>query len=81
MLRSPHSADIVYESTPDGARFEIIANGPASGDAVVITDVTNRLLTIWGRRSRERSVTVNTDTVSAETVESVLWTAAMPWPA
>ena len=70
--RSPNNADIVYEHAPAGARFEVVENGPATGDAVVTTDIANRYLTIWGRRSAERPLTVDTDTVSAAVVESVL---------
>jgi len=81
VLRSPDTADIVYEHTPHGARFEIIDDGPASGDALVSTDAANRLLTIWGRRSIERPLTLDTDAISPDTVESVLWSAAQPWPA
>jgi uncharacterized protein (TIGR03083 family) len=79
VLRSPNTADIVYEHTPAGARFEVVENGTASGDAVVTTDVANRYLTIWGRRSAERPLTVDTDTASPAVVESVLWGAGTPW--
>jgi hypothetical protein len=81
VLRSPNTADIVYEHAPAGARFEVVENGPATGDAVVTTDIANRYLTIWGRRSAERPLTVDTDTVSAAVVESVLWGAGTPWAA
>jgi uncharacterized protein (TIGR03083 family) len=81
VLRSPNTADIVYEHAPAGARFEVVENGPATGDAVVTTDVANRYLTIWGRRSAERPLIVDTDTVSAAVVESVLWGAGTPWAA
>lgn len=79
VLRSPQTADIVYEHTSEGARFEIAEDGPASGDAVVTTDVANRLLTIWGRRSAERPLTIDTDAISRAVVESVLWGAGLPW--
>jgi hypothetical protein len=79
VLRSPGTADIIYEHTPTGARFEIVEDGPTSGDAVVTTDVANRYLTIWGRRSADRPLTVDTDTVSPAVVEAVLWGAGMPW--
>ncbi len=42
VLRSPNAADIVYEHSPAGARFEVVENGPAAGDAVVTTDTANR---------------------------------------
>jgi hypothetical protein len=80
VLRSPHTTDIVYEHTLRGARFEIVEDGPASGDAVVTTDAANRLLTIWGRRSRIRLLDVDTDSVSPQVVDSILWAASVPWP-
>jgi hypothetical protein len=79
VLRSPNTADIVYQHSPTGSSFEILENGPAGGDAVVVTDVANRYLTIWGRRSAERPLTVDTDAVSAAVVEAVLWGAGAPW--
>jgi hypothetical protein len=48
---------------------------------VVSTDAANRLLTIWGRRSSERTLTLDTDSVAGEIVESILWPSAVPWPA
>jgi len=51
-LRRPDTADIIYEHTDhDGAGFEIVEGGTASGDALVSTDAANRYLSIWGRRS------------------------------
>jgi hypothetical protein len=79
VLRSPSTADIVHQHSRTDSGFEVVENGPASGDAVVITDVANRYLILWGRRSAERSLTVDTDTVSAAVVESVLWGAGAPW--
>lgn len=78
VLRSPGCADLVYERSGGGARFEFVEQ-PATGDAVVITDTANRLLTIWGRRSAQRTLTVDTDTVSAALVKSVLWGTNAPW--
>jgi len=78
---TPAQGVAVYEHTPHGARFHIIDDGPANGDALVSTDAANRLLTIWGRRSLERPLTLDTDSISPDTVESVLWSAAQPWPA
>jgi uncharacterized protein (TIGR03083 family) len=79
VLRSSNTADVIYEHGPAGARFAVVENGPASGDAVVTTDMVNRYLTIWGRRSADRPLTVDTDTVSTAVVESVLWGAGTPW--
>ena len=44
VLRSPQTTDILHEHTQEGARFEVVEDGPASGDAVVTTDIANRLL-------------------------------------
>jgi hypothetical protein len=42
-LRRPDTADIVYEHTDhDGAGFEIVEGGTASGDVLVSTDAANR---------------------------------------
>ena len=79
VLRSPNTADILYQHSPTGSSFDIVENGCASGDAVVTTDVANRYLAIWGRRSAERPLTVDTDTVSTAVVEAVLWGAGTPW--
>lgn len=81
VLHSPGEADIAYRRTPRGAHFELSEDGPADGDALVTTDAANRLLTLWGRRSSERHLTVDTDTVPPETVASILWPAAVNWPA
>ena len=79
-LRRPDTADIIYEHTDhDGAGFEIVEGGTASGDALVSTDAANRYLSIWGRRSAQRPVTIDTDGVSPELVESLLWGAGRPW--
>lgn len=80
VLRSPGEADVVYRRTPQGACFELHDDRPVSGDALVTTDAANRLLTIWGRRSAGRDLTVDTDTVTPETVASILWPTAVPWP-
>jgi hypothetical protein len=79
VLRSPGTDDITYARTPRGSRF-VIEDGPAAGDALVTTDAANRLLALWGRRSNERHLSIETDSVAAKTVTSVLWPSATPWP-
>ncbi|MGH3788727.1 MAG: maleylpyruvate isomerase N-terminal domain-containing protein [Pseudonocardiaceae bacterium] len=61
VLRSPDQPDVVLIADTSGARFELIAGGPANGDAVVATDAVNRLLTLWGRRSSRREITITAD--------------------
>jgi uncharacterized protein (TIGR03083 family) len=78
VLRSPHTADVVYTHAATGACFTIEEDA-ATGDAVVNTDVANRYLSIWGRRSADRPVTIDTHTVSPAVVEAVLWGAGTPW--
>lgn len=80
VLRSPGAADVVYEHTTDGGAWFAFTEGEtATGDAVVSTDVGHRYLSIWGRRSAQRPVTIDTDGVSVEQVESLLWGAGDPW--
>jgi Mycothiol maleylpyruvate isomerase N-terminal domain len=82
VLRSPAAVDVVYEHTADGvAWFEFVEGATATGDALVSTDVANRYLSIWGRRSAHRPVTIDTDGVSPKLVESLLWGAGEPWDA
>ena len=79
VLRSPGADDITYVRTAHGARFDI-ESAPATGDALVSTDAANRLLTLWGRCSRGRDLSVDTDSIAADTVQKILWPSAMPWP-
>ena len=80
MLRSPDEPDIVLAHGRTGTRFELVGDGPASGDAVVSTDAGNRLLTLWGRRSSGRRLGLDADPEMAEKVVSVLWPSAVRWP-
>jgi uncharacterized protein (TIGR03083 family) len=80
VLRAADQPDVVLDADADGtARFELLPNLAAEGDAVVTTDPAHRLLTIWGRRSAERPVTIEADEPTSEVVSSVLWGAAVPW--
>jgi hypothetical protein len=80
VLRSPGEPDVVLAATADGARFELVDNGPAEGDAVVTTDAANRLLSIWGRRSVRHRITIEADPSLWATVNAVLWPFAVRWP-
>jgi hypothetical protein len=78
VLRSPGADDISYVRTAHGARFAI-ESAPATGDALVSTDAANRLLTLWGRCSLGRDLSVDTDSMAADTVNAILWPSAVPW--
>lgn len=80
VLRSPDQSDVVLIADTNGARFELIAGGPADGDAVVATDAVNRFLTLWGRRSSRREITITADPGLWSPVAGTLWSSAVRWP-
>lgn len=84
VLASPDQPDVVIEAGPAGARFAVAGrddrDGRADADILVATDAANRLLTLWGRRSSRRRLTVETDGVGFEAVGRMLWPAATTWP-
>jgi uncharacterized protein (TIGR03083 family) len=80
VLRSPDQPDVVLIAEADGARFELIADGPADGDAIVATDAVNRLLSIWGRRSGRRQIGIVADPGLWSAVAGTLWPSAVCWP-
>jgi hypothetical protein len=80
VLRSLGEPDVVLAATAEGARFELVDNGSAEGDAVVSMDAANRLLSIWGRRSVRRPITLEADPGLWAPVKAVLWPLAVPWP-
>jgi hypothetical protein len=67
------------QETPSREAEALMATLAEATPNAPTTDIANRYLTIWGRRSAERPMTVDTDTVSAAVVESVLWGAGTPW--
>jgi Mycothiol maleylpyruvate isomerase N-terminal domain/MDMPI C-terminal domain len=80
VLRSQGQPDIVLTVAPDGgARLEIGGDEPLTGDVVVSTDAVNRLLTLWGRRSSVRPVTVTGDPALWPAVAATLWGDAPAW--
>jgi len=80
VLRAPGQPDVVLGSDAEGnARFELVDDGPAGGDAVVVTDPADRLLVLWGRQSSKRPAAIEADPVTARAVSLVLWPAAVPW--
>lgn len=86
VLTSPDQLDVVIEAHTDGARFELVeaedrdGDGPANGDIVLATDAANRLLALWGRRSSQRQLSIETDGLGFEAIEPILWPAATTWP-
>lgn len=81
VLRSPGQPDVVLIVDADGAaRFELATDRPAAGDAVVSTDVVNRLLTLWGRRSSRRPISIAAEPGLWSTVATTLWPTAVAWP-
>jgi uncharacterized protein (TIGR03083 family) len=86
VLTSSGQPDVVIETGSAGVRFALVevedggGNGPAKGDIRLATDVANRLLVLWGRRSSQRQLSIETDGVGFEAIEPVLWPAATTWP-
>jgi uncharacterized protein (TIGR03083 family) len=84
VLSCPGQPDIVIETRTTGARFELIeaedCDGPTNGDILLATDAANRLLVLWGRRSSQRQLTIETDGLGFEAIEPVLWPATTTWP-
>jgi uncharacterized protein (TIGR03083 family) len=80
VLRAPGQPDVVLAAN-DGrnARFELVCEGTADGDAVVRIDAAHRLLILWGRRPSKRPVTIQADEAVSDTVSRVLWPNAISW--
>ena len=79
-LRSPGHADVILEVAAGEGRFEVSEHGSAKSDALVTSDAAQRFLVIWGRRPSTRPITIEAETITQQTVASVLWPAAIPWP-
>lgn len=80
VLRCPDQPDIAFVVDPAGAAHLEMADGePSTGDVVVSTDTVNRLLTLWGRRSSRRPVTVTGDPALWPIVAAALWGDAPAW--
>lgn len=80
VLRSPDRPDVVLVASAGTARFELVTDPPVDANAIVTTDSVNRLLTIWGRRSSRRQITISADPDLWSTVARTLWPAAVRWP-
>lgn len=80
VLRCPGRADIAFDSVASGrSALEISSSEPLEGDVVVETDPVNRLLTLWGRRSANRVVTVTGDPALWPAVAATLWEDGPAW--
>lgn len=79
-LRAPGLPDVALIADAQGnARYELMDEGSAGGDAVVCTDPAHRLLVLWGRRSSKRPLSIQADQAITKAVTSILWPAAIPW--
>jgi hypothetical protein len=80
VLRSPGQPDIALRVGPDGAAgFELSTGAELDGDLVVHTDAVNRLLTLWGRRSAARPVSITGDPARWPSVAAALWEDSAAW--
>lgn len=80
VLRCPDQPDIALDVTPAGvAALELSAGEPFDGDVLVETDTANRVLTLWGRRSSARKITITGDPALLPTVTTTLWEHTPAW--
>ncbi|WP_028932368.1 maleylpyruvate isomerase N-terminal domain-containing protein [Pseudonocardia spinosispora] len=80
VLRCPDQPDIALDVTPTGvAALELSTGEPFDGDVLVETDTANRLLTLWGRRSSTRTITITGDPALLPTVTTALWQNTPAW--
>jgi hypothetical protein len=80
VLRSPGQPDVALISDDGAPRFELSDGGPLAGDLVLETDAVNRLLTLWGRFSPNRTISACGDTTLVSVAAGTLWpdTASQP---
>lgn len=80
VLRAPGQLDIALVADEVGQAYLEMSDGmPLIGDVVVTTDVVNRLLTLWGRRSSNRPISVTGDPALWPAVAYTLWANAPAW--
>ena len=81
VLRCPDQPDIALTVSHSGtAALELSTGEPLDGDVIVETDAVNRLLTLWGRRSSTRAITITGDPALWPTVAATLWENSPAWP-
>ena len=80
VLRSPGQPDVALVSGDGAAHFELSDGAPITGDLVLRTDAVNRLLTLWGRYSPNRTISASGDTTLLSVATATLWpdTASQP---
>ncbi len=81
-MRSPGQPDVALISSDGGARFTLSDGASLTGDLVLKTDAVNRLLTLWGRFSPNRTISASGDTTLLSAAAETLWpdTASKPPP-
>lgn len=80
VLRCPDQPDIALNVTSAGtAMFELSTGELFDGDVLVETDTANRVLTLWGRRSSDRKISITGDPALIPTVTTALWENTPAW--
>jgi uncharacterized protein (TIGR03083 family) len=80
VMRAQGQPDVVLAADAGrNARFELVDEGTADGDAVVSADAAHRLLILWGRRPTKRPMTIQADKAVSDAVAGVLWPNAIAW--
>jgi hypothetical protein len=80
VLRCPDQPDVALDVSPTGvAALELSPGEPFHGDVLVETDAANRVLTLWGRRSSARKITITGDPGLLPTVATTLWEHTPAW--
>lgn len=80
VLRAAGARDVALTVDSSGARFELGDEGSLHGDLVITTDAVNRLLTLWGRHSNRREVTVSGNLSILNAAGAALWPTETEWP-
>jgi hypothetical protein len=79
-LLTPGQPDVALVSGHGASQFELSDGAPLTGDLVLETDAVNRLLTLWGRYSPNRTISASGDTTLLSVAVATLWpdTASQP---
>jgi hypothetical protein len=81
VLRTMGEPDVALQVDPDGQAQFLHGEGQSiAGQFVVTTDAANRLLTLWGRRSSRRAISITGDPTRWGAVAEALWPDAHEWP-
>lgn len=81
VLRCPDQPDIAFtvDGNGDGELALAAKDEPLTGDAVVHTDTVNRVLTLWGRRSSARPISITGDPQLWPAIVAALWEDRPAW--